>query len=557
MKDNNPKNKWSHLWSGYSRPGSPNSVHDCYYQCASNDPEVPQLWAYTDSLSYSPCASINLHINTNALEFDVLIYRDGAKRKVVYQRKGVKGKFFSTAKDCSATGCDWPVSLTIVIGSDWASGGYIVECNATAPDGTKLSYAHIFLICPDKSINKNGRLLLVASTGTWTAYNDWGGSNYYEGISGPLSNLFSPILSHKRPFSHGFVKLPSDAPRIPLREPPKMGAKVTYPHMDWAYENGFSKKYASSGWASYEKHYVHWLETTGYTVDIIAQHDLQYQPELVSDYDCLTFIGHDEYWSWEMRDTIDNYVNQGGNIARFAGNFLWQTRLENDGKTQICYKYRADEDPLRQTKDACRTTNAWDAPEVGRPGAKTFGLSGTLGMYAGWGGCCPRGAGGFTVYRPEHWVFKDCDIYYGDVLGAPSRVFGYEVDGVDYIVQNGLPYATGIDGAPDNLLILAMGLATLFEADHGNGNKLFIGPEDAEFAAEVIYGGATPDNIDRCKRGSGMIALFEQGQGCVFTAGTCEWVAGLIDRDPQVESVTKNVLDRFLTLNRIKPDSKI
>lgn len=46
-------------------------------------------------------------------------------------------------------------------------------------------------------------------------------------------------------------------------------------------------------------------------------------------------------------------------------------------------------------------------------------------------------------------------------------------------------------------------------------------------AARAIYGTATPETIDRCKRGSGVIALFETGQGCVFTAGTCEWVAGL------------------------------
>jgi hypothetical protein len=539
--------KHNKLWGGYSRPGSPNSVHDCYYQCASNDPKVPQLWAYTDSLSYSPGSSINLHINTTAPGFDVLIYRDGAEQKVVYQKVDVQGQFVSTAGNCSVNGCNWPIALNIAIGPDWSSGGYIIECNATATDGSELSYAHIFLVCPDKESDKKQRLLLVASTGTWTAYNDWGGSNAYEGITGPLGNLFSPVLSHERPFSRGFVKLPSNAPRIPLREPPKMGAKVTYPHMEWAYENGFSKKYASSGWASYEKHYVQWLETAGYAVDIIAQHDLQYQPELVGNYNCLTFIGHDEYWSWEMRDTIDNFVNQGGNIARFAGNFLWQTRLENDGKTQICYKYRArEEDPIHQTENVIRTTNAWESPEVGRPGAQTFGLNAILGMYAGWGGCTPRGAGGFTVYRPDHWAFKDCDIYYGDILGAPSKVFGYEVDGVDYVVKNGLPYATGMDGAPVNLVILAVGLATLFESDHGNGSELFIGSEDAEFAAMTLDGDVTSEKVDRFKRGSGMIALFEKGKGCVFTAGTCEWVAGLIDCDPQVERVTKNVLNRFL-----------
>ncbi|MCP4008105.1 MAG: hypothetical protein GY726_01170, partial [Proteobacteria bacterium] len=129
---------------------------------------------------------------------------------------------------------------------------------------------------------------------------------------------------------------------------------------------------------------------------------------------------------------------------------------------------------------------------------------------------------------------------------AASRILGYEVDGVDHIIKDGLPFATGSDGAPENLLILALGLATVFEADHGNSDKLFIGADDAEFVARTTCGTATPEAIDRCKRGSGMIAVFERGKGCVFTAGSCEWVAGLIDHDPQVELVTKNVLDQFL-----------
>jgi hypothetical protein len=532
------------LWGGYSRTGNPGAVHDCYYQCADNDAEIPQLWGYMDDLSYAPGSMARLHVSTTATTFDVLIYRDGAKQEVVFQKQQLTGAFQQTPTDCSVKGCGWPVALEISIDSEWASGAYVVEL--TAIDGSSLEYDHVFLVRPDAS-DKQGRVLLVAATGTWTAYNDWGGSNHYEGITGESGDLFSPVLSLNRPWARGFVKLPIDAPRIPLRERPEMGAALRYPHMEWAYTNGYSKKYASAGWASYERHYVHWLENAGYAVDIVSEQDLQYRPGLVDGYDCLTFIGHNGYWSWEMRDTVDTYVDGGGKVARFAGNFMWQIRLEDEGRTQVCYKYIArDQDPVRDTDQSWLTTICWDAPETGRPGAETFGLSGTRGVYAGWGGCCPRGAGGFTIYRPDHWIFKGADVYYGDILGAPSQVFGYEVDGVDHVVKDGLPYPTGSDGAPENLMILAMGLSTVFEADHDNGLTPFIGAEDAEFAAMAIHGEATPELVDHYKRGSGMIAIFERGQGCVVTAGTCEWIAGLIDRDPQIEQVTRNVLDRFL-----------
>jgi len=533
------------LWGGYSRTGNPSAVHDCYYQCANNDPKIPQLWGYMDDLSYASGSIAQLHVSTTATTFDILIYRDGAKQQVVFQKQQLTGAFQQTPADCSVNGCGWPVTLEISIDSDWASGAYVVEL--TAIDGSLLTYDHVFLVRPGEN-HKQGRLLLVAATGTWTAYNDWGGSNHYEGITGESGDQFSPVLSLNRPWARGFVKLPIDAPRIPLRERPKMGAALRYPHMEWAYANGYSKKYASAGWASYERHYLHWLENAGYVVDVVSEQDLQYQPGVVDGYGCLTFIGHDEYWSWEMRDTVDTYVEGGGNVARFAGNFMWQIRLEDEGRTQVCYKYIArDQDPVHDTDQSQRTTICWDAPATGRPGAETFGLSGTRGVYAGWGGCCPRGAGGFTIYRPDHWIFADADVYYGDILGAPSQVFGYEVDGVDHVVKDGLPYPTGADGAPENLLILAMGLSTVFEADHDNGMTPFIGSDDANFAAMAIHGEVTPELVDRYKRGSGMIAIFERGQGCVVTAGSCEWVAGLIDRDPQIEQVTRNVLDRFLS----------
>ncbi len=124
----------------------------------------------------------------------------------------------------------------------------------------------------------------------------------------------------------------------------------------------------------------------------------------------------------------------------FAGNFMWQTRLEREGKVQVCYKYRARaEDPVYAASDPSRTSGSWEASEIGRPGAMTFGLNATNGLYAGWGLCAPRGVRGFPVYRPEHWAFAETGLCYGDLLGADGHVFGYEVDGLDYVVRGGLP----------------------------------------------------------------------------------------------------------------------
>jgi hypothetical protein len=291
---------------------------------------------------------------------------------------------------------------------------------------------------------------------------------------------------------------------------------------------------------------VRWAEQAGYQVDLVSQYDLQLRPDVIADYRCLVFIGHDEYWSWEMRDSIDAYVDNGGRVARFAGNFMWQTRLEDDGQRQVCYKSRAwDEDPQAATD---RISTSWELPQINRPGALTFGLNAIRGVYAGWGGCVAFGSGGFPLYRPQHWAFAGTGLGYGDVLGAQSRVFAYEVDGLDYVIRDGLPYPSGAEQVPEGLEILALGLASNREvARNSDAASLFLGSEDCELHARILYGEVTPRTLELAGRGSGMIVSFEKGAGEVFHAGSVEWVAGLLRRDPQVERVTRNVLGRFLS----------
>ena len=93
--------------------------------------------------------------------------------------------------------------------------------------------------------------------------------------------------------------------------------------------------------------------------------------------------------------------------------------------------------------------------------------------------------------------------------------------------------------------LLAFG-APLRGSDGERGVDHFLGEDDLVFAAEAVFGAATPEAIERLRYGSGMMVSFSKGRGEVFTAGTCEWVAGLIDRDPFVERITHNVLERLL-----------
>ncbi|MCF6103349.1 N,N-dimethylformamidase beta subunit family domain-containing protein [Mesorhizobium muleiense] len=523
------------------------AVRGLYWEWPGMDSEHGEIWCYSDRFSYRRGETVTLHVSSTASSFSMAIVRDGGIETKMSEKAGIAARWQDTPDQCSVLGCGWDASFEFRVGDDWPSGAYRVTLTADGRDGKPVRCHHLFIVTPQPG-KKRGRVLQVAATSTWLAYSTWGGSNHYEGITGPNRDQYAPMVSTQRPWCRGFVVLPKEAPRVPLEVAVAPKTVPRYPHMEWAFATGHSKKYASSGWASYDSHFFRFAERAAYAVDLASQHELHFSPEILDGYDCVVFVGHDEYWTWEMRDAVDAYVERGGHAARFAGNFMWQTRLEDEGRRQVCYKYRARaEDPVYRGGDVTRATNSWEAPEIGRPGATTFGLNATRGIYAGWGGCAPRGVRGFPVYRPEHWAFAGTGIYYGDLLGADSHVYGYEVDGLDHEIHGGLPYPTPDSGAPDGLEILAVGMAAQVEesADIPFEHQ-FLGDEDGRFTAETLFGEASDANLDKVKRGNGMIVNFRRGKGEVFHAGSCEWVAGLLRQDAMVERVTRNVLDRYL-----------
>ena len=210
---------------------------------------------------------------------------------------------------------------------------------------------------------------------------------------------------------------------------------------------------------------------------------------------------------------------------------------------QTCFKSRAEAEDPAWNLQRSRLTSYWDHPAIGRPAVATMGLTGSAGVYAGWSRCAAHGSGGFTIYRPEHWAMAGTGLGYGDVLGGGSRIFGYEVDGIDYEIRQGLPFAAEATGLAGILEIVGLSPATaLAHATGPDDADDFIGAADLRELAETIHGGATPQALARAARGNGAMALYRQGKGAVFNAGSCEWVAGLIAGDAAVERVTRNVL---------------
>lgn len=506
-------------------------------------PDRGELWCYTDRFSYRRGDAVPIRVHATGKEFDLEIIRDGARPRSVYQASGLPGVRQATPDDAYRVGCDWSAAVTITLDADWESGFYLVVVRMTH-DGRTMEREGFFIVRPE--LPDDVDFVLIHTTSTLLAYNDWGGGNHYRGLpDGRQNDVPSPIVSSRRPIARGMLRKPEDAPRNIHTYMPPPGWIPRHPAYEWAWHTGYSRHHADAGWATYERPFTVWAERSGYRVGHITQTDLQLDPAALSGVDCAVIVGHDEYWSWEMRDAVDAFVDGGGSLARFGGNYIWQVRLNKDGTQQTCYK-DPFADPVLET-DPSRVTTMWDWDRIGRPGAQTVGLSGVQGSYIRYGTAVPRASGGFTVYRPEHWAFDGTGLFYGDVFGAaPICIAAFEVDGVDYVVRRGLPYPTHADGAPETLEIIAMTPAVAGQHDIWHGEVPIGAPiREAQGLVTALYGDDPPEHMRELHRGSAMIATFTRGEGQVFTAGTTEWVNGLIAGDVFTERVTTNVLDRF------------
>ncbi|MEZ5217277.1 MAG: DUF6605 domain-containing protein [Ilumatobacteraceae bacterium] len=369
---------------------------------------------------------------------------------------------------------------------------------------------------------------------TWQAYNAWGGSNHYEGIDGE-ANLFSPVLSYHRPQQAGTAWLPEGAPRIPS-PPPAPGTHTHYPVLDWAYAHGYPKYFAASGWATYERHLVRWLETEGYDVDVITQHDLHFRPELLEHCGPLVFTGHDEYWTREMREHVDAFVDCGGQVARLGGNFIWQVRLSDDGSQQECWKYRAlEEDPVARTPTGSTSSRS--------RGTRTSSATRPLRRSA-----CRAPRLLFVTGRADaEGIRRLHDLSAGPLVARrnrrplrrpprrDSRAVCYELDGLDYTMQHGLPYATDRNGIdPGSVEIVALAPATNLEEDHGiPGSQLYVADGDLGMIALTYADEDSPAVRDTVRYGCGVLSEYlparaghdgrKRGVGERLAAATSKW----------------------------------
>ncbi len=470
--------------------------------------------------SVAPGEEVALHVSTDASSFDFEIAREGAEREIA-SSGSADGAQSEIPPGASENGCGWPSSTSCR--APERSGYYSVSLRA----GDEATDA-FFVVRPGPD---PAPILLVLSTATWNAYNDWGGPSLYTG---------GTRVAFERPLAKGFLEKPDPARRKMQPTPDREAGW----YFEWAEPLGLSLWSGGAGWWNWERPFVRWAEANGYALDVAISQDLERHPEVLDGHRLFLSVGHDEYWSWGMRDTLDAFTEGGGNAAIFSGNTcFWQVRFEDDHRAMTCFKYRVEEDPVLGTGEERYLSGVWSDRRIGRPETSTIGLTFTRGGYSRYGLGVPRASGAYTVWRPEHWIFEGTELRYGDALGLADTIVAYEVDGCELQMIDGLPFPTHADGAPESLEVLATAPARLWSKEE-QPPRYAHEPGELENAAEAIFGDQWRTHVHRMSNNHACMAVFERpGGGTVFNAGVTDWTYGL--GDPAVDRITRNVLDRL------------
>lgn len=446
-------------------------------------PAAPPLSieGYTDQLSYAAGDEIQFHLSGTA-PTDILIERVGQDRVKMYEQTGIKVADSPVPVRAASHGCGWQVAHRLTIPADWKSGYYEVTLTAKDKGGTfthratRTASSKCFFVVRQASPGSTSSILLQLSTNTYNAYTNWGGHSLYayhdrDGVQGHR-------VSFDRPISTLFY--------------------------------------------NWEHQFVVWAEKNGIKIEYAVNSDLEFRPELLKQYKLVLSVGHDEYWSAPMRDHLEAFIAAGGNVAFFSGNTCcWQVRSEDKGRSLTCYKQWYNIDPLFSKGKHALLSTAWSHHLVGRPENQLTGVGFLWGGYHRSHDQFMDGSGAFEVYRPEHWVFQGTSLKRGDKFGGEATIVGYECDGCEIEIRDGLPFPTGRDGTPTTFTILSTCPAKWH-------------PDDALWYEKFP--------VDRV--GAAVMGVYTKG-GTVFTCGSTDWSHGLGGKTPVVEQITKNILEKL------------
>lgn len=422
-----------------------------------------EIEGFASATSVGRGGDISIYVNTAEPSYTLQVYRMGwyggtGAREMMppVVRSGTVQLMPAPDPATGLLECQWsdPYVLHIPKSSDptdWASGVYLVKLTA----GVSGKQRFVMFVVRDDE--RSSDLLFQMGVNTSEAYNAWGGWSLY-------TQPRAYKVSFNRPYQQG------------------RGAGLFF---EWEYNM------------------IRFLEREGYDVSYSTDVDTDAHGELLLQHKAFIDVGHDEYWTWQMRDHVEHARDSGLNLGFFGSNTsYWQIRFEPStagaipDRTIVCYKSPTQDPMAASSATSYLTTTAFRYKPVKRPEEAMVGVT-----YLGWFNGPNKD---MVITDAASWIFENTGAQDGTHL--PGLV-GYECDRI----TSPHPQGTGrVAHSP------------------------WIGVNNKVFYSDMAY-------------------YISRSGSAVVATGTMAWSWGLDDfrRDHQVytnaivQQATRNILNRF------------
>ncbi|HEX8220485.1 MAG TPA: N,N-dimethylformamidase beta subunit family domain-containing protein, partial [Chloroflexia bacterium] len=448
--------------------------------------DMSKLSAFAGAVSVNAGEAVNVHVKSTGSSLSARLYRLG-----YYQDHGARFYWERTNiatgtqpactrdKDTGLVQCPWSPTFAVPTDPSWTSGVYLLRL-----DSNQGYRSFVYFIVRNDSYPAD--ILVMHPTKTEQAYNRYGcESLYFSGTANSSNNQCDGVVSNGN----------SSRTR---------GYKVSF---DRPYKGGAG----TGGLFTHDIEMVRWLEASGYDVNYISDVDRAGNPSILLGHKAYLVMGHDEYWTWQEFDAVENAVASGVNVLFLSANeAYWRVRMESSslGPNRIVTGYKdATLDPIKTAPDGPTVTFR----DLGRSENRLLG-TGYMSYYDD------------ALYNMPWQPRVDVSKWYWDCTGLRS---GDSVNNIVGEEWNAILYNYN-SVTPPGIELLSEGVAI---SDRG-----------------VPY----PQNTTIYTAPSGAM---------VFSAGSIHWSWGLMDHsypnqvfqpyavsndaDARIQQLTANILDRF------------
>jgi hypothetical protein len=430
----------------------------------------PRIEGYCSHRSAKAGETIRFHVSTNpASPFTIDIYRlgwyGGHGGRLMRQVGPLEGRVQPDppVEPKRLRNCAWPAAAELTIPADWPSGVYVAKLTAQRDDWQ--SYM-TFLVRDDRRAD----FIFQVSDFTWQAYNRW-------------PNQFALYDDGRQQWYWG------GGVRVSFNRPYGKYCQI----LDAPLSTG------SGEFFLWEFPLAFWMESQGYDVTYISNLDTHRDGPGLQRARGLLSVGHDEYWTIEMFNNVQQAIRAGVNVGFFSGNAVCG-RVVYDEATRSIERVGVFGPP-----GGMRDFAQMKSLEHRRPYANELIGAHSTGPVTG--------GADWICTAPRHWIYTGTGMRAGDRIPG---LIGWEW--------------------------------------HGD-------PADMP-GLEVIASGPTQTEPGKPNGGQYTATVYPGPKGnFVFNAATCWWADGIsappgyvrpkvytepLGPDARVQRITRNVLERML-----------